>query len=77
MPAISATLRVSGVSQKSMQGLVLINPVFRINQRFSPEISVQKQAISPARNRRAIAKNVKSQIYQKELVESLCPIGRN
>ena len=59
------------LGQKTYLGLMLINPVSRINKRFNREVWAQKPGISPPRNRRAIAKNEKSQIHPSSCLDLL------
>jgi hypothetical protein len=66
-----AALRISGQGQKTDLGLMLINPLSRIKKRFDWEVWAQKPGISPARNRRAIAKNEKSQIHPSSCLDLL------
>jgi hypothetical protein len=69
-PGACTTFEILG--QKTHLGLMLINPVSRINKRFDREVWAQKPGISPARNRRAmIAKNEKSQIHPSSCLDLL------
>ena len=57
--------------QKTDLGLMLINPLSRINKRFDWEVWAQKPGISPPRASRAIAKNEKSPIYPSSCLDLL------
>jgi len=59
------------LGQKTDLGLMLINPLSRINKRFDREVWAQKPGISPPRNRRAIANNEKSQIHPSSCLDLL------
>ncbi|MEG4166856.1 hypothetical protein [Microcoleus sp. S13_C3] len=59
------------LGQKTYLGLMLINPVSRINKRFDREVWAKKPGISPAHNRRAIAHNEKSPIPPSSCLDLL------
>ncbi|MBD1812789.1 hypothetical protein [Microcoleus vaginatus] len=71
MPASLAALRISGQGQKTDLGLMLINPVSRINKRFDREVWAKKPGISPAHVSRAIANNEKSPIHPSSCLDLL------
>jgi hypothetical protein len=68
-PGACTTFEILG--QKTDLGLMLINPLSRINKRFDREVWAQKPGISPPRNRRAIAKNEKSPIHPSSCLDLL------
>jgi len=68
-PGACTTFEILG--QKTDLGLMLINPLSRINKKFDWEVWAQKPGISPPRNRRAIAKNEKSQIHPSSCLDLL------
>ncbi len=59
------------LGQKTDLGLMLINPVSRINKRFDREVWAKKPGISPAHVSRAIANNEKSPIHPSSCLDLL------